>query len=260
MRSHRRFAAASLAVFVVQLLAAPTSAAPGIAFAWDHCLSEGTGVQNKVFACNVNTGSHVAVGTFELTRPMPDVSSAEIVLQLASAGAQLPDWWQLSFSGGSPLGCRSGSISANGNANPLDLTCPDWSGGAMFAALATYCTMTGTCVDHPLVPNQARLKVVEAVAPQNAVDLNGLQPYFSFNLLLNNQKTVGTGSCSGCDIPACIVLNSIKVFDVNGGSRFISNASVPGGNFVAWQGGGPNCPGATPTRNQTWGSVKSLYR
>ena len=58
------------------------------------------------------------------------------------------------------------------------------------------------------------------------------------------------------------MLNSIDVIAAgNVEHRKLTNASTPGGNFVTWQGGGgTNCPAATPTRNSTWGSVKSLYR
>jgi hypothetical protein len=40
---------------------------------------------------------------------------------------------------------------------------------------------------------------------------------------------------------------------------FIGNASSPGSNIVTWQGAGPSCL-AVPTKNVTWGQVKSLYR
>jgi hypothetical protein len=257
MRAHLRITTATLTLLAALFLPAPASAAPGIALAWDHCLSQGTGTQNKVFACDTNVGSSVMVGTFELVSTLENVSGAEIIIQLATASAALPAWWDLFNSGA----CRQNGLSANNEVDPADLTCPDWGEGQMLAFLAGYCTLSsGTCVDHPTVANQARIKLVEAVPSQFVKTLSGAQPYFAFNLVLNRQRTVGTGSCAGCDVPVCIVLNSIKVTTSDFMDRFISNASAPGGNFVTWQGGGPGCPGATPTRNSTWGSVKSLYR
>ena len=255
MRAHPRIAAATLTLFAALSLTAPAGAAPGIALAWDHCLSEGTGVQNKVFACNTNEGSNIMVGTFELTRTFEAVVGAEIIIQLATASAAIPSWWDL-FNPGS---CRPSSLTANSAANLADLTCPSWGGGDLQAFLAAYCKSTGTCVDHPTAANQVRVKLVEAVPSNVPKTLSGGQPYFAFNLVLNHQNTVGAGSCAGCDVPVCIVLNSINVTSF-AENRFISNPSAPGGNFVSWQGGGPGCPAATPVRNATWGSVKSLYR
>ncbi len=253
MRRHRYIAALAFMLLAL-VLAAPASAAPGIALAWDHCLSEGTGVQNKMFACDTNVGSNVMVGTFELTRAFDGVNGAEIVVQLQSASPALPPWWRL-FN--APAACRPNGLSVNNVA--ADLSCPDWGAPDMMVFLATYCTSDGSCVDHPGVANQARLKLVEAVPSSLLKNLNGLQPYFAFNMVVNRQSTVGATACAGCDVPVCIVLNSIKVTSF-GQNRFISNASVPGGNFVTWQGGGPGCPAATPTKNQTWGAVKSMYR
>lgn len=253
----RHLSAAGLTLLALSLVPARAHAAPGISLAWDHCLAQGTGVQNKMFACNVNSGSHVAVGTFELTHGMVDFVATEIVIQLAAADGTLPAWWQLRSGD-----CRAGSLGVNNQANPDDVACPDWSHGNKTVALAAYCTFGDQCLDlPPPLANQAQILLLEAVPGALREVLEGAQPYFSFDLVLNNRRTVGTGSCSGCDIPVCIGLNSIKVYaQDNTDTRFISNPSVPGANFVTWQGGGPGCPGATPTRNATWGAVKSMYR
>jgi hypothetical protein len=251
-----RLAVVSLALFASPLFTGLASVAPGIALAWDHCLAQGTGVQNKMFACDTNAGSNLLVGTFELTRPMPGVTAGEVILQVAAASATLPEWWQFHNAGS----CRLTALSADALADPADVACPSWSPGNLFVFLAAYCPQGGLCIDSPNVPNQARIKIVEAVTQQNATDLLGAQPYFAFNMTISNQTTVGTGACAGCEIPVCIVLNSINVIAGTVENRFISNAAAPGANFVTWQGGGPGCPGATPTRNATWGAVKSMYR
>ena len=257
----RRFSAlASGAVCLATLFLvapSPARAAQGVSLAWNHCLAQGTGVQNKQFACDVNTGAHVLVGAFTLSSAMPGVNGAEMVLQLGSAGPSLPAWWQLFFAGS----CRQASLTANGNADPADVACPKWGGDQLFVGLATYCTSTGTCVDRPSATNQARIKIIEAVPTEFATPLVGSQEYFSFNLVIGNAKTVGTDACAGCETPVCIVFNSINVVAGPIVNRFISTPSSPGSNFVTWQGGaGTNCPAATPTRNSTWGGVKSLYR
>ena len=187
---------------------------------------------------------------------MTGVTAAEIILQLQAAAPTLPPWWDLFIQGA----CRMNGLSANNTFDVNDTACEDWGHGNLFVFLATYCTSAAQCVDFPASPNQARIKLVEAVPSQFPQDLVGAQPYFSFNLVINHQRTVGTGACAGCDVPVCIVLNSINVIAGTVENRFISNPSAPGGNFVSWQGGGPGCPAATPTRNATWGAVKGMYR
>ena len=72
----------------------------------------------------------------------------------------------------------------------------------------------------------------------------------------------GSGECQGCNIPACLVLNQMELFQVAGTPPTdvyaMPNPDVR--NWITWQGGDPTCVGATPTKNRTWCSVKSLYR
>ena len=118
-------------------------------------------------------------------------------------------------------------------------------------------------------PNTARVVAALAVPASALADLFAAQEYFSYNLTINNAKTVGTGACAGCTTPACIVFNSVKVTtQVAANDRTLSGpTNGTDSNFCTWQGGagtdsnrGVGCPAATPTRNSTWGKVKSLYR
>jgi len=254
----RHLGVAGLTILALTLVPGRVHAAQGVTLAWNHCLSSGAGVQNRAFACDTNVGSNTLVGTFQVNTNFEHMIGSEIVLELATASASLPAWWDL-FNVGS---CRPTSLIVNSTADPGDLTCPDWSSGQMFVGIGAYCGSAGTCVDHPSDANKVRIKLVEAVASEFATTLVGGQDYFAFNLVIQNQKTVGAGACSGCSTPACIVLNSINVVAMGSlAHRSITVPSVPGGNYVTWQGGGgTNCPAATPTRNSTWGAVKSLYR
>jgi hypothetical protein len=73
-------------------------------------------------------------------------------------------------------------------------------------------------------------------------------------------KTVGTGSCTGCSVGACFVLNECKVQQPREYFKDYFIVDPATSNFVTWQAGGPICPQATPAHNRTWGSVKNLYR
>ncbi len=112
-------------------------------------------------------------------------------------------------------------------------------------------------------PNRAQLRTVGAIPGSTSID-NSTEYYF-FKVTLLGQKTVGTNSCAGCTDGACIVLTSIKMVEVAGapaGDHLVTNPIL--NQYVTFQSGGAGvqggCPGATPTSNRTWGSVKSLYR
>jgi hypothetical protein len=137
----------------------------------------------------------------------------------------------------------------------------------MIGGLGAYCTASVGC-PAPAAANGAIIKLINAVAPNNATLLSGGQPYYDFTINISNIKTVGDGSCNGCTVPVCIVLNSINVVAKNNVEhRFLTGPTSPASNYVTWQGGGNpvgggtiGCPAATATRNSSWGSVKALYR
>jgi hypothetical protein len=99
-------------------------------------------------------------------------------------------------------------------------------------------------------------------------NLSGGQEYFSFNLAIDNSKTVGTGACAGCTTPACIFLSSVNVTTpvLANDVRLTGPSNGFDSDFSTWQGGGgvvvggmTNCPAATPTQKRAWGAVKALY-
>jgi hypothetical protein len=114
----------------------------------------------------------------------------------------------------------------------------------------------------------ARIVMAVALPVSELADLEAGQEYFSFRLRIDNAKTVGSASCGGCAIPVCLHLLSITLrTPVAGTERHLTTpANGPTSFIAAWQGGAtspPNvvgCPVATPTRRETWGAVKALYR
>lgn len=239
---------------LLALTATVASAAQGLNLRWNACFGDG-GVQNRASTCLVNTGTNGLTGSFEMGSDLAGVTGIEGILDLASAGAALPAWWTFVNVGS----CRSVSLTSNGTISPAAVVCADWSGGAAAGGLAAYQVgLYGA--------NTARIKVGFAVAA--SVELFGGQEYFGMNVNINNAKTVGTGLCAGCTTPVCIVFNSCNVVPgTNAGRKIVGATDGTGSNFATWQGGagvgtalGNGCPAATPTRNSTWGSVKSLYR
>jgi hypothetical protein len=248
---------------LLALTATVAAAGPGVGLHWNACLGDG-GAVNKNFACNSNNGTNNLVGTFELGAALPGVVGTEIVIDFASAGASLPAWWQFRNAGT----CRQASLVMNATISPLAVNCLDWGQGAAAGGIGAYNVGTRG-------PNTARLVAALAVAASGAADLEPGTEYFSYNLLINNAKTVGTGSCAGCNTAVCIVFNSINVVPPAPapGVKLTGPSNGTDADFATWQGGagitvppgpwgpgGSGCGGATATTNKTWGAVKSLYR
>jgi len=256
---------------LLAMSASLASAAAGVNLRWNACYGGGAGggVIAKTFACNSNTNpaNETLVGSFELPSDLAGVSGVEIVVDIAVAGTSLPPWWQFKNAGA----CRQASLTANGIGGGA--LCPDWAAGGGQGGLAAYQLGANTTPITLGGANTARIILGIAVAPDALQDLFAGQEYFAFNAAINNAKTVGTGSCAGCNLGACIVCNSIKVatpppppgqpdpsITVSGPTNGTDS------NFALWQGGaassarGIGCPLATATHSSTWSKVKTLYR
>jgi len=230
------------------LLATATAAsAAGLNLRWQNCAGD-AGTQNRTFACTNNTGTSVLAGSFILDADLALVNGDELVVDLASASPSLVDWWRFGAVGT----CRqlSLSIAAQDGAG-----CPDMFSLAASMNIAAYqMGLHGA--------NSARILCVNAVQAAAITDLAGGQEYGIAKWTINHQKSVGAGSCAGCTTPVCISFNSAKITtETIGVQALLTGEAAPGSSFCTWQGGaGTNCPGATPTKNTSWGSVKSLYR
>ena len=233
----------SLYALVLLAASATLATADGLMLRWQSCSGDG-GVQNRAFACDTNTGNHVLAASFVIGYPREHVVGTTTVMTFGTASAMLPDWFRFTTVGS----CRQLGIAIsaqNGSA------CPDlFAGNASMNIAAYQLRPTGT----------GRLITLNAVTAQNEVTLLAGQEYGVARITINNSKTVGTGSCAGCLEPACIVFNSLT-FQATDTLFGLRDEAFPGSAYVSWQGGGgTNCPAATPTRNSTWGAVKSLYR
>lgn len=239
-----------LGISLIALVGSSAHAAPGVNLRWTNCFGDG-GAFNRNFACNTNTGNNLLVGSFVLGQPVPQASGNQMFVDLAAASATLPNWWQFRVAGT----CRETSLSINSVVPPAAVVCVDWANAQAGIAVASY-TMGFNG------PATARVAMVSAVIASAAVNLVANQEYFSFNLVINNAKTVGTGSCAGCTIPVCLRLASLKVTTPTPANDVTLSAPTNGtdSNFVTWQSGGAACLAATLTRQETWGAVKSLYR
>ena len=249
----RRSLALSLALLA--LLESGATYASGVNLRWGHCLADG-GPQNFDFACGSNSTLHRMVGSFVTASNVSHVRGFEIVVDIATASAELPAWWEFRNMGA----CRLNSLHIEAVPPEPTVNCPQWSGGSAVAGgISAYqIGLRG--------PNTARV-LAHATVPVNATQTLFAGPeYFGFILGIDSQQTVGASACAGCAVPACIVLSSVTlVIDPSGATqRLTGPANMTDSDFVTWQGGSAGgvigCPAATATRGSTWGAVKSLYR
>ena len=232
-------------------LSATVAFAEGVNLSWTDCGL--AGAEARSFACTANTGAGTLVGSFIPPAGSTAITGEEIVIDLQSAAATLPAWWQFKNAGT----CRQTALSANAGFVSGPFSCADyWAGGASGGLTAFNTNIV------PGQTNRARILALFSVPPLAAGPVDDTVEYYAFNLIITNAKTTGTGACAGCLDPVCIVLNEIKLTQPVGvGNYRIQNPADR--NFATWQGGGigqGGCPGATPTKSTTWGSVKALYR
>jgi hypothetical protein len=235
---------------------------PGIYLTWNSCFIDGGGIlRNRNFACAANSGSNVMFATFALPVDLPAPRRMDLVVDVATASATLPEWWQFKNAGS----CRMTSMVISSVLSPVAINCIDWTQGQGMPGISDY--QVGA-----RGPNTARvIAYVLAFEPADPPiePLFANTEYYVCTLLINNAKSVGTGSCAGCSTPACIVLNSVRIGAADGSTLATLTAPSNGtsNNALTWQGGAGvgvgsviGCPAATATKGSTWGRLKGVYR
>lgn len=227
------------------------ASAQGLFLSWNDCWTGAGAASEATFSCLFDSGSHELVVGFSLAQPIDSIVGLEAVVDIQHADETLPDWWH--FESG---GCRSGRIVAGVDFSNLSGCANPW-GTVGLALVQIYA---------PGAPrgaaNQARLVAVASVSPSDSARvLESGQDYSALVLSISHAETIGPVGCAGCQGNACLVLNSIELIRLPGGTGNVV-LEVPGGgsaNQVTWQGAAADC-GAVPVRAMPWGRLKSLYR
>jgi hypothetical protein len=228
----------------------PTPIGGNVQVAWNSCLGTGSAQSFVTFDCGNTSANYNLVGSFQVTNPLPNFItlgiSMDVVLDNESSVA--PFWH---FESG---GCNSGGIAADDNA-PGSCTgfgTPWGPGGVSSDALIT-AYQAGYSN-----PNYGRLLAAVARASDDPTNLAPAPSrYYGWTLqfFLDN-----AGTCAGCDLRASLRVNSLTLFDQNGGSGYlISPAAAGSAPCAAVNDGGSLCD-PTPTKATSWGRLKSLYR
>ena len=228
---------------------------------WNECWGDG-GVQNRVFACDRNTGAEVLVASFVPAFDFPQMNGDEFVVDFATASIPLADWWWFLDAGN----CRQNSLGLVSEPPASAVACADWDEGQAGGLFAGF-------TFNVFLPSAGRITGLHWMADGLSAPVLAGHEYHAFTLTLNHQKTVGSGACGGCTLGACIGFKAFRMTspDPNVDQVLTLGRFNLGGDdsMVTWQGGagvavpapdGLSCPAATPARNSTWGAVKSLYR
>ncbi len=223
--------------------------------AWNDC----GGATNINSACTTNTGTAGNVMcSFVAPAGTVAITGEQGVVDIQIAGGTVPPWWQAVVAGS----CRGTAVAVLYTGPGT--SCADYFnavGGPLGGFGYDYYPVSATTA-----PGRIRIRTVSAISQTVAtsLDLAGVAPgsdTYVFSTKVTYAKTVGTGNCTGCNLGACWVFNSLLLTQPVGvGDIFIAQPGSTGA-FVTWQGGGGiGCPGATPATKTSWGQVKSLYR
>ena len=238
-----------LPLLLLPLLAAPLHAAEGLYLTWNDCARNGAGQSVLVPDCGSSTPSALYCAMV-MPQPTDSVLGAEITIDLQVADSSLPDWWRFDTGG-----CRDGDLAANVNFSALNACSAVWPNLASSGVLGYTIGMPRGGL------NQARIRVGVAVPSNQFVQLNATDMYYVARVVL-----AGNATCGGCEEPACLVLNSIRIFrpprpeGVPTSDVVVTAPGLGNGNWAGWQTAAATTCQAVPVRNRTWGAVKSLYR
>jgi hypothetical protein len=230
---------------IVLLLACGVARADGIDLAWNDCRTAAAAQSSLSVAC-ANTATEQFVAGFQLAAPVDSVIAVEVVIDVLAPGVtRLPEWWEYG-----PGGCRDGALVASANFGGLT-ACADWLGGtATFDSAPVYASGAPRGA-----ANTARIVATFAVLSTQARALAAATPYYAARLTIRND----TGTCAGCTVPACLLLESVRLLRVRGDTRVLETATAPDANQVTWQSTTLSCA-AVPVRRVSWGRLRQLYR
>lgn len=238
-----------LAASLVLLVCFSSAHAAGLRLSWEEC-PEGNGQTLKQSSCNAQFAIESLVSSMELSAPVDSVIGMEIVIDLVSDSATLPDWWRYE-----PGGCNAGTMSASGDFSALGACGIPWNSTATGLVQAWWGGQPRGGA------NQARLIFTVFVSPTQKVSLDAATPYYAGIVRLTHSRSSGANACAGCTVPVCLVLNSVQLLRLPGASveavQIVNSGGT--GNWASWQGTTADC-NLVPVRNRTWGAIKSSYR
>jgi hypothetical protein len=255
-----------LLLLCVAFIAAGSTAAfaTGVNLGWDDCAGVGGAPGDKfgtaAFSCNTNASgagsSSSIVASFVLATSIPNFVTIEAVLDMRTITADhgLAPWWDFgNFPSVATPGCRVGEMLYS--FRNAGTSCMDWPGPAPVTGNMTFERGIAS-------PNAARIRLIAAYTSGTPQPIVAGDEMVAFTFVINNAKTVGTGSCAGCATPVCMAFDQLVVGQSPAVTPQLTLQDADVRHFITWNdaAGTTGCPGIVPTHTSTWGQVKSLYR
>lgn len=226
------------------MLIAGSAMAAGTNLGWNDCVGGG-GLADRTVVCT-NTGSGTMYLSFNPPQTLPMLTGSDGKIDVVPSNGTVGSWWQPAT-----LGTRWGTGSATGASG----VCPGWfdlapSGPIVFAP-------TGAVINYPS-GNHLRLAVAAVVAAGEEQPVDPGTEYFAGSLSLKfNAGTLGNAECTA---GGAIGVADLNLLQPGAADTHLDQAAEVSNCVTFRGGGGKNCPGATPTKKATWGSIKALYR
>ncbi|MBI5168212.1 MAG: hypothetical protein HZA61_01865 [Candidatus Eisenbacteria bacterium] len=239
--------AMTMFVTMLVLACAPALAhAVGVNLGWNECIGGG-GATNRNSACASNIGINVLYGSVVPPAGLTKVKSFEIVVDLLTQNPGFTPWWAVR----GPGLCRS-ALQVGGDMNGQP-GCADYLRGLAGAGTTTFTKGFAGMND------RARIVTIFVMDSSQVIPMDPAREYYAVRYTVLNVNTVGSSACTGCDEPACLVLNSVNLVQSDGLPSVVVSGAASS-DVATWQGGLPGNCALVPVRNRTWGSIKSLYR
>lgn len=227
--------------------------ASGVELAWNHCFGQAGAASLKTNACNVTNGGQSMYASFRPPAGIAKLEGIEVFIDYQVTGGVLPCWWNFAVAQTRNLALVVQQTSpTDANSGLPVILCDNHYFLNNLAGGGGGGIVTGV--------DRGQLKGLAAIGAGSGLPVVADAQQYGIGFRITNAST-GPG-CVGCTEQACFVLNTINLTSF-GVPNVVLQSPHPGSdNWVTWQGNAAatGCPGATPTRNATWGSVKSLYR
>ena len=222
----------------------PTS--EGINLSWDDCGLNGS--TDMAVVCDSNEGSPFSmVVSFAPPPGLDSLWAAEGEIDVFSASETLPDWWRMGI--GQCRGFEALRAETGFSSGPY--SCFAFWDESAFAGATI-----GQDPDHP---NRGRLSFSCATSIGFEGPVDPSHEYYVMRINIMRMKTTGPDACGGCEVPACIVLNSITMSQALG-STYNPILTMPKDRNVIRWGSPPDCPIRSPSSRVSPGSVARRWR
>jgi len=232
-------------------MTATYSHAVGLELAWDACFGQAGALSIRTQACTSNSGGQAMYSSFKPPAGIAKLEGLEAFIDFQVSGGAMPCWWNMTA--GNALRANAlqvQAISPTVNFAP-SVPCANHyfydNGGSGGGGMI----VTGV--------DRGQLKGLVAIGAGAGLPVAADAQQYGIGFVILQTNTL---TCTGCLNSACLVLNTINLTSLGLPNVVLQSPSPGSENWITWQAdaGTTGCPGATPTRNATWGSVKSLYR